>query len=667
VLFAAAASLLAACTVTAATAGYPSLPSVAALPPTLELRQVGDLFVPLQSGLPLPTYEPQLRPRIDLSDNWRVRLADLNHSLTLAARTPGNLSALEGEGMGAHRADYDDRRWEVAFLPTAANPPPAKIPSGVWYRKWVSIPPLWRGQRVLLHCLAANYVADLWVNGRYVGYHEGGFTPFSFDITEHVRFGGANAIALRVDNPPWLARPGSAPIGREIVPYGPGDWWNATGILREIYLEALPAAALMRADVRCEPGHGSTRIEVAAVLRNASSEAFAGELLARVYPARVGDANLAIPEAEGIAVLRQPLAVLDGKPAVRFVIVPNTVLAWRLTFVSSELQPWSPEQPWLYVMEVLLRDEEGRTVDRLVTQFGLRTLVVDPGRPGLLLNGRPIFLCGVNRVEDDPQLGRTITFRDSLRLLLDLRAAKAMGTDFLRLGDFPNHPLTAILADRLGLICWEGVPVVNFDDRSLRDQWERRRITRQMFMEMLYQDYNRPSVAFWGVASDCAPGEALIQHVRDLADIARFLDGTRLIGHSASANGASAAHAECDVQGLLLPPISELPADSRSSVLAALDRMHEALPRKPIIVTAFSALTGGSQPGWQQQAWVTRELVAAFAELPFVAGCAWSSLCDYQTPGEVSQTGLLSRDRHRGRPALAALREAYQVLTPARR
>jgi len=204
--------------------------------------------------------------------------------------------------------------------------------------------------------------------------------------------------------------------------------------------------------------------------------------------------------------------------------------------------------------------------------------------------------------------------------------------------------------------------VVNFDARSLQDQWERRRITRQMFIEMLYQDYNRPSVAFWGVAADCAPGEALTQHVRDLADIARFLDGTRLIGQSAAGEAASPAQAECDIQGLTLPPISEPPADLRGPVLAALDRMHEALPSKPVIITGFGALSGDSQAGWQRQAWIASELVSAFAERPFVTGCAWWSLSDYQTPGGVSDTGLLTRDRRTARRALAALGDAYQIL-----
>jgi beta-glucuronidase len=657
-LLAFAACLVAACRPAQAAEPYPSPPSVATLAPTVELRQIGDLLVPFQSGVPLPTYEPQLRPRIDLADNWRARAADLNHYLTLSDRTPDNLAALEREGAGAHRVDYDDRQWQIASLPAVANPPPNRSPTGIWYRKRVSIPPLWGGQRVFLHCLAANYVADLWVNGRYLGYHEGGFTPFSFDITEQAKIGAPNLIVLRVDNPPWLAQPGSAPIGREIVPYGPGDWWNATGVLRDIYLEALPSASLARADVRCEPAAGRTRVEVMVVLRNASPQTFSGQLLARVYPARLGEANLTTPEAEGIAVLRDPLAVLDGKPSVELVIAGNTALAWRLAFATSTLQPWSPDRPSLYVLEVILRDDQGRTVDRLVTQFGLRTLVVSAEQPGLLLNGKRTSLCGINRVEDDPQLGRALTYRHGFRLLLDLRAAKELGANLLRLGHFPNHPLTTILSDRLGLLCWEEIPVLNFDARSLQDQWERRRIARQMFIEMLYQDYNRPSVAFWGVASGCAASDALTQYVRDLADIARFLDGTRLIGHSAAPDFPSPAQAECDVQGLALPPIAEPPADLRGAVLALLDSMHDALPRKPVIVTEFAALAGEDQASWQRQSWVARELLAAVAERPFVAGWAWWSLSDQQTPNGISSTGLLTRDRRTARPALTILREA---------
>ena len=185
------------------------------LKPTLELRQIGDLVVPFQSGIPLVSYDPQLRPKVPLAEGWRLWRTPLDDSLTLRVRTPVTIRALEQEGGGAHRADYDHHLWEPVRLPAVADPPPGPPAEGLWYRRRVGIPALWRGKRVFLHCLAANYVADVWVNGVHVGYHEGGFTPFSFDITEQIRWGSGNVIALRVDNPPWTSSGNTDPVVRE--------------------------------------------------------------------------------------------------------------------------------------------------------------------------------------------------------------------------------------------------------------------------------------------------------------------------------------------------------------------------------------------------------------------------------------------------------------------
>jgi beta-galactosidase len=640
-----------------------ALPSVATLEPTLELRQVGDLVVPFQSGLPLPTYEPQSRPKIELFEGWVMRRASLDHRLSLAARAPAVIRALEEEGGGAHGLEFDDARWERTRLPWAANPPGGAPAQGVWYRRRVGIPPLWRDRRrLLLHCLAANYVADVWVNGAYVGYHEGGCTPFSFDITEHVRWDGGNVIAMRVDNPPWLPeRPEGLP-SQEIVPYGPCDWWNATGVLRDMYLEAVPIAAVVRADVRSERGAEETRLRVAAVVRNGGEEPLSGKLAATVYPARVSEANLTAPLADGIAVVRYPVPVTGGTAATDLVVSGETTVAWELAFSTGPLRVWNPRQPNLYVLEVRLEDEEGKTLDRVVAQFGVRRWAVEENRPRLLLNGERVVLGGVGRVEDDPRSGRALTFRDGLRVLLDLKSAKWVGANFLHMGHFVNHPLTAILADRMGLVCWEEIPVSWFDARGLAIQWERRRIARQMFVEMMYQDYNRPSVGFWGMCHQSGWGEAHVHYLRDLVDIARYLDGTRLVGQSAGTENPGAGQGECDVQGYALGVADHPEAGLGAETGSTLDRLRVAVPNKPLIVTEFGAAAGAEAATAELQAWAARAVVGEFAERPGVAGCVWWSLADYVGAKEVRDSGLVSRDRRTTRPVCGVLREAYQGL-----
>jgi len=660
--------------------GASSLPVEASLPPTVELRQIGELVVPFQADRPIPTCEPQLRPRIDLSDGWRRWRTDLDHTLTLSARTPENLSSIEQEGKGAHSVERDDRLWALARLPEVANSPPYSGPSGVWYRRKVSIPPMWKERRVLFHCLAANYVADLWVNGRHVGYHEGGFTAFSFDITDDVRWGTSNTIALRVDNPPWpapfpksaqadLPRAGSrspaaaaVAVSKETVPYGPCDWWNATGVLRDIYLEAVPAVSLVRADVRSEPAVQGTRVRVQVVLRHAGESAFAGQVTAQVSPALIAEANLTTPGADGLLSAGEPAPVVDGKPEMNVVVAPNTVIACVLDFTVGRLGLWSPLEPNLYVLEVELRDEQARQVDRLAIQFGVRTLAVDRDQARLVLNGQPTSLCGLARVEDDAQFGRAVTFGDGLKVLLDLRAAKWTGAEFLHLGHFVNHPITTLLADRVGLVCWEEIPAYRLDEQALTTQWERRRIARQMLIEMIYQDYNRPSVGFWGVCYDVPPGEAAVQFTRDLSDIARYLDGTRLVAESAVR--VPAGPSECDVEGVALPAASYADPTVYQETVSLLDRLHAAHPHQPLVITEMGVAAGEEAPTFQRQASAARELVRALASRPFVAGWAWWTLADYQGPDGVRESGLMLRDRQATRPVAAALREEYQKLLP---
>ena len=643
-------------------AAVSELPAMATLEPTLELRQVGDQLVPFQSNIPLPTYEPQNRPKLDLSEGWRMWRVGMDHTLSLTARTPATIRALEQEGRGAHAPEFDHRRWQSVRLPAVANPPPAERPSGVWYRKQVGIPPLWQGRRLLLHCLAANYVADVWVNGRHVGYHEGGFTPFSFDITDHVAWGSDNSIAIRVDNPPWLSNESTGLSGRDLVPYATCDWWNATGILRDLYLEAVPATSLVRVDVRTTQGAEETRLKVTAVVRNAGDEPFAGELSVTIFPAHVRQANLTAAQAEGILTVRKPVPIVHGKSSARLTPAGNTVVAPRLSLITPALRLWSPEEPNLYVLEAKLQDDEGATVDRLLIQFGARTLSVAPGAPQLLLNGQPRRLVGVARVEDYPQFGRVVTFRDALRVLLDLRLAKWAHCDFVRLGHSVSHPLTTMLADRLGLLCWQEIPVARFDAEGLASQWERRRIARQMFLEMLYQDYNRPSVGFWGICHDSGYGEAHVRFVRDLVDMARYLDGTRLIGQSAGMENAISAQAECDVAGLALTGSAGAGTVPEVLALSVLDRLGQALPGKPVIITEFSAAGGTGFVAQDLQAMAARRQVRAFFSRPFVAGCAWWSLADYLGPHGTESAGLVSRDRRTPRPVIDALREEYRTL-----
>ena len=226
-----------------------------------------------QAGYPLTSFDPQERPRIDLAGTWLKERFEADSSLTLSGRGDKGLTALEAEAVGRFLADHDDSGWDEIQLPSPENVMteygPEDYQGGVWYRRSVFIPPEWEGQRVTFNALAINYVADIWVNGQWAGYHEGGYTPFALDIAPALIYGQENTIAIRVDNPPWGSR-------NDIVPGLTPDWWNYTGIIQDFYLEAAPPLWVVRADVQVPDTSGDIQVDV--VLHNSGDRAQKGTL-----------------------------------------------------------------------------------------------------------------------------------------------------------------------------------------------------------------------------------------------------------------------------------------------------------------------------------------------------------------------------------------------------
>lgn len=119
---------------------------------------------------------------------------------------------------------------------------PEYYQDGVWYRKNIVVPDSLNEKFIKLIFYAVNYVADVWINDVYVGYHEGGYTSFAFDVSTILIYGGNNVIAVRVDNPAWGTR-------NEIVPCTNCDWFNYTGIIHDVYLEISKPVSVIRTDV----------------------------------------------------------------------------------------------------------------------------------------------------------------------------------------------------------------------------------------------------------------------------------------------------------------------------------------------------------------------------------------------------------------------------------
>jgi hypothetical protein len=222
-------------------------PQPGSLPPPQSRGEVRGGRVAFQNGIPVPTSDRQPRQRLDLGGTWRVERHTFDADVSLTDRDEA-LPLILAEADGREQAAYDHDDWERLPVPGTLNPPPEKIEMGAWYRRGFSVPGTWSGMAVTLKFGAVNYIGDVWVNGEYQGYHEGGYTPFAFDVTDAILPGERNVIAVRVDNPAWGTR-------NDIVPWGLTDWWNYGGITQPVWLEA--SAPLYAVRVLNNAGSGS--------------------------------------------------------------------------------------------------------------------------------------------------------------------------------------------------------------------------------------------------------------------------------------------------------------------------------------------------------------------------------------------------------------------------
>ena len=640
--------------------------SAGSLAPTLAMVDTAGLEVAMQNGIPVPTFDWQPRPRIDLDGMWRVERAELDEALTMTERET-SLGAIESEAGERHLAQFDDAAWETVAVPGSINPPPDGMEGGAWYRRAFDVPREWVGRSVTLRFGSANYVADAWLNGTWLGYHEGGSTPFAFPLGEELQPGHRNVVAVRVH---VIARG----TRTDVVPWGATDWWNYGGLTGPVWLEAAPLTNVVRADVVPH----LDAIEVSVLLDRAARPAG----MTPPEPAGIGLAGGTPATIRGSihAASVDPDNVLDPDPRslVRAATGPLLVAEEPITLPAAgeqvgatlalqfgDADTWSPAVPSLYVLRVELRragplsdPREGRVYDELWTTFGIRHVAVDPAGPSVMLNGDRAFFRGVGlhgeslAFDSDGSLASGAPGQRPEEVLADLRDAAAVGADLLRTGHQPADPLVLMLADRLGFAVWEEIPLYHASplvfERSMG-----RGIPQQMLREMALRDMNRPSVLFHGLANESTGDEERTDALATLHEIDRAIDGTRLTGQAAYGwRPDDPTHAPLDVAGFTSYHgvfYGEDPAlDTRRALLEA----NDAHPQKPIMVLEFGRWADAPADEARQRAILEETYPVLEAnrgdELGgFVAAATWWTLHDFATPLagiRVEQFGLYRPD-----------------------
>ena len=633
------------------------------LVPTLSQQDEQGGPVAFQSGQPVPTFDRQPRLQIDLDGSWRFDPQPFDSSLSMSNRKEALDGITAAAGMRTALL-YDDSRWSSIGVPGSFNPPPNRSTTGGYYRHTFYAPPEWTGKYATLKFGAVRYVADVWLNGRYLGYHEGGDTPFAFDATDALIPGAYNSLLVRVDNPEWGTRD-------DIVPWGLADWWNYGGIVGDVWLEATKSLSVVRADV--SPHLDGADVSI--VMQHRGTIPAQAAIDIRLWPAQVNASNLLDPNAASLIPAdafpllyrRIDLGMLNGDSVFR--------LAAPFSMRSADL--WSPGLPALYVLEVTASDSDNVT-DDLYTSFGLRQIRVDSTGPRLLLNGTSIVFNGVALHEErqvpprggDPA-GGPLTSPSEIESIL--ARALAVHADLVRVDHHPPNQMLPVLADRLGLGVWEEIPLYHFTPQTFTIAIDRG-IAQQMLTEMDLRDFNRPSVMFHGFSNESNGDAERANALNTLQAVDRRIDGTRLTGQATYGTDLSdRSSANLDVAGYTFYyGVLYGGRLSSATLQSALMQAHQMYPRKPVMILEYGHWADDPAEESQQ----LRVFDTYYSQLSqdfgteqggFIGAAVWWSLDDYWTqhPGITIERFGLYRPDGTLRPAGAAAQRAFALTAPS--
>ena len=398
---------------------------------------------------------------------------------------------------GAQNPGFDDSGWESVDIPHCYNALDATDGGydyhrgKAWYRKSVAVSSAQSGKRVFLHFGAVGKAADVYLNGTLVGRHEGAYAAFCFDVTDAVAFGGNNTIAVCVDNSKSIG------IAPEDGPSSKHDFPNWGGIVRSVKMVYVGPMHITLLDYAGPGVYVATTnvsetladVSVKTKVRNATGVSGQVSVEVRIY-----DQN---------DDLVQTMIQSD------VLLAAGTTTDVVLTTQISNPHLWDGRQdPYLY--RVVAQVKDGADILDEVTQpMGLRYFSLDPNS-GFHLNGRYYDLHGPCLHEDRQGKGRAISDDDRRQ---DMQLIYDMGSTWMRLSHYQHAPLIYQIADETGVVLWTEVPLVNgvYETTTFREN------LKQQLTELIRQNYNHPSVCFWGLFNEHDVSTTLVSELNDLA------------------------------------------------------------------------------------------------------------------------------------------------------
>ncbi len=494
----------------------------------------------------------------------------------------------------------------------------------VWFKKSFDYD-VKDNKRLFVYFGAANYKAEVYLNGKKLGIHEGGFTPFNFDVSSIIK-SKDNFLVVKVDN---VRR-------KEAVPTLNTDWFNYGGITRDVLLIEEPKSFIQDYTIQLKKGEKNT---------------ISGFVKINSFDESTEFVIIKIPE---LKINYKGKIDTDGK--INFEIT------------NKKIQYWSPEKPKLYNVFVEYNTQI------LKDNIGFRTIETQNSK--IILNGKPIFLRGISIHEENAKGGRANSEADAIRLLT---WAKELGCNYVRLAHYPHNENMVRLADKIGLMVWEEIPVYWTVDFTNPETYKN---AENQLVEMISRDKNRCSTIIWSMANETPISDARNAFINNLNAKARTLDNTRLIS-AALLTKSEKLNSYVDdaiAEKLDIVAFNEYLGWYGGNLEDAEKIKWTSKYNKPVVVSEFGGdakqgLHGEINERWTEefQEYLYIQNLKMIEKIPNISGLSPWILVDFRSPRRLlpgiqdgyNRKGLISNDGIK-KKAFFVLKDFYEKYKPAK-
>lgn len=401
--------------------------------------------------------------------------------------------------MNFYNPEFDVESWDLIEVPSnwelkgygipiyvnsayefSDNPKPPAIPHDYnpvgSYRTAFSVPKDWKNKEIILHFGAVKSAMYVWINGKMVGYSQGSKLPAEFNITPYLT-NASNTLAVEV----YRWSDGSYLECQ--------DFWRISGIERDVFLYAIPDIHIRdffaNASLDEQYENGILDLSVEVFNENLKNTGGTYSIEALVYD----DKNKIIKKAvQEFFIEESPKRLLNSKMEM------------------GKVKQWSAEEPNLYTMVLQLKDKRNRIIEQTASKIGFRKSEIKNGQ--LLVNGKAIYLKGVNRHEHDEYTGHVISKE---LMLKDIRLMKQFNINAVRTSHYPDDPYWYKLCDQYGIYLIDEANIESHGmgyrpDRTLGNNpdWELAHLDR--IQRMVHRDKNHPSVIIWSMGNEAGDG-----------------------------------------------------------------------------------------------------------------------------------------------------------------